>query len=186
MDDVWLSDDAFDHTLQYGPTPEFYAQVILTITDHASLLATPRLARLALSALRDGAAEAPGSLWGYVVLPDAIRLIIGRTGENALEAYISYVKAHTAHRLLNAILRADDDSLDAVLRYNPVHGGVIYQVWQPGSHRSIFWTEYKLSNALYALRQTPVELGLVKMADDWPYTYIVGVGSGESPPTVMP
>jgi hypothetical protein len=125
-------------------------------------------------------------LWGYVVLPDAVRLIVGPTSENALEAYITYVKTHTTHRLLDAILRADDDALDAVLRYNPVHGGVIYRVWHAGSHRTIFWTEYKLSNALYALRQTPVELGLVKTAAAWPYTHIGGAASGESHPTVMP
>jgi REP element-mobilizing transposase RayT len=151
---------------------DFYAQVILTVTNQAPLLGRPRLARQAADALVCCAADAPGSLWGYVVLPDTVRLIVGPTDEERLEAFVEKVKTRTGERLLNAILCADDDSLDVVLRYSPVWGGVIYQVWQAGTHRVVFWTEYKLSSALYELRQAPVVAGLVARAEDWPYTWI--------------
>jgi REP element-mobilizing transposase RayT len=150
----------------------FFAQVILTVTDRAPLLARPRLARLALNTIGACAADAPGALWGWVVLPDHVRLIVGPTDEDALEAFVDTLKTRTADRLLDAIRRADDDSLDAVLRYNPVRGGAIYQVWQPGSHRTIFRTEYRLSNALYHLRQAPVEAGWTESAEAWPYIRI--------------
>ncbi len=150
----------------------FYAQVILTVVDQAPLFLEPRLARIALAALRDCAA--PGSLWGGVVLPDLMRAVVGPTDERGLEAWIERAKAHTGERLLDVILRMDGDALDTVLRYNPVWGGVHYQVWQAGSHRAIFWSEYKLSNALYELRQAPVAAGLVPQPNDWPHTWVAG------------
>jgi REP element-mobilizing transposase RayT len=162
-------------SMEFEKQPDdFYAQVILIVTDQAPLLATPRLARQVVTVLDSCVSAAPGELWGYVVLPDAVRLIVGPTGEEQLETFVDLIKQRTGERLINTILRADDDSLDAILRYNPVWGGVSYQVWQPGSHRAVFWTEYKLSNALYDLRQAPVEAGLVALAGDWPYTWIAG------------
>jgi hypothetical protein len=153
---------------------DFYAQVILTVTDQAPLLIAPRLARQAADTLACCVPDAPGGLWGYVVLPDTVRLIVGPTDEERLEAFVERVKTRTGERLLNAILCADDDSLDVVLRYSPVWGGVIYQVWQVGNHRTVIRTEYKLSNALYELRQAPVVAGLVARAEDWPYTWVAG------------
>ena len=79
---------------------EFYAQVILTVYDRAPLLAVPRLARLAAAALAACAPDAPGSLWGYVVLPESIRLIVGLTTEDALAAFVDLVKARTGACLL--------------------------------------------------------------------------------------
>jgi hypothetical protein len=119
-----------------------------------------------------------GSLWGYVVLPDTVRLIVGPADDRALEAFVERVRRRIGEQLLSVIRRADDDSLDAVLRYSPVWGGVIYQVWQAGSQRAVFWTEYRLSNALYELRQAPVTAGLVRRAEDWPYTWIGGDPDG--------
>jgi REP element-mobilizing transposase RayT len=154
------------------PEDEYCAQVILTVLDYAPLLADPRLARLTAAALRDCASMAPGRLWGYVVLPETVRLIVGPTGEDALNAFVEEVKARTGERLLEAILRADDETLDMVLRYTPVWGGAIYRVWTPGYHQQLFWTEYKLSNALYQMVQAPVEAGLVERADQWSYTWV--------------
>jgi len=152
----------------------FYAQVIITVTDHAPLLANPRQAHLVMATLADCAPNAPGQLWGYVALSDSVRLIVGPTDEDSLAGFIELIKAQTAARLLAAIRRADDESLDMVLRYNPVWGGAIYQVWQAGSHRVLFWTEYKLSNAVYELRAAPVLAGLVESADEWPYLWVSG------------
>jgi REP element-mobilizing transposase RayT len=155
-----------------GPSEAYYAQVILTVLDCAPLLANPRLARVAAAALRACSAAAPGRLWGYVVLPETVRLIVGATDDDALVAFVDWVKARTGERLLEAIRRAQDETLDVVLRYSPVWGGAIYRVWTPGCHRHVFWTEYKLSNALYELLQAPVEAGLVERADQWPYTWV--------------
>jgi REP element-mobilizing transposase RayT len=155
-----------------GPLEAYYAQVILTVLDCAPLLADPRLARLTAAALRACSAAAPGRLWGHVVLPETVRLVVGPTDDDALVAFVDWVKARTGERLLDAILRAQDETLDVVLRYSPVWGGAIYRVWMPGCHRHVFWTEYKLSNALYELLQAPVEAGLVERADQWPYTWL--------------
>jgi hypothetical protein len=158
-----------------GWSPEdFYAELIIVAQDHAPLLGAPRLARITAAALDACIPDAPGRLWGYIVLPSAIRLIIGPTDRDALDTFADRVKARAYADLLDAILRADDDSLAAVLHYNPVWGGAIYQVWQPGYHCREFYSEYKLSNALYEMLQLPVEMALVSDAHQWPYTWIGG------------
>jgi len=153
---------------------ECYAQVILTVIDNAPLLAAPRYARRALAGLDACAADAPGRLWGAVVLPETVRLIVGPGSEHAIDAFVGRVKADTAARLLDAIRRADDDALDSVLRYSPVWGGALYRVWQAGYHLGRFWSEYRLSNALYEMMRLPVEMGLVPQAEDWPFRYLGG------------
>ncbi len=153
-----------------GSTGPCWASIIVTTLDRAPLLAAPRLARLACAALAGCAPDAPGRLWGYVVLPDAVRLVVGPAEGDALSAFVERVKARATGDLLAAIRQGEDvDALDAVLRFNPVWGGVIYRVWAAGFHCAPLWTEYRLSGALYALRQAPVSAGLVARAEDWPH-----------------
>jgi hypothetical protein len=108
-------------TSQDQPT-EFYAQVILTVTDQAPLLGAPRLARQTMAVLASCGASAPGELWAYVVLPDSVRLIVGRANEESLETFVALVKRRTHTRLMELILRSEDNTVDAVLRYNPMWG----------------------------------------------------------------
>ncbi|MCL4239412.1 MAG: hypothetical protein KJ047_14320 [Anaerolineae bacterium] len=161
-----------------APADSCWASAIVTTLDRAPLLAAPRLARLVCAALDGCAPGAPGRLWGYVVLPDAVRLVVGPAEGDALSAFVERVKVRTAGDLLTAIRQGEDvDALDAVLRFNPAWGGAIYRVWAAGFHCAPLWTEYKLSGALYALRQTPLRAGLVARAADWPY---------QSHPTPLP
>jgi REP element-mobilizing transposase RayT len=165
-----------DFDLENASSEDFYAQVIFTVQERAPLLATPRLARLVMATLDACAAAVPGSLWGYIVLPESLRLIVGPSDDASLERFVEEVRQQTERRLLDAILRSDDESLDLVLRYTPVWGGVIYRVWEMGCHRHIFWTEYKLSNAVYEMVQASVSAGLVERAEEWPYQWIGGAG----------
>lgn len=171
MDDENFDFD-FDRLLGDVPPDDFYAQVIIVVLNHAPLLAFPRLARRVVDTVESSCA--PGQLWGYLVMPEYVRLVVGPTNIEGLDTYVDTLKVQSAARLLEAVRRADDDSLDMVLRYNPVWGGAIYEVWQPGYHRQLFWTEYKLSNALYEMGQLPVAAGFVQHPDDWPYLRIGG------------
>jgi hypothetical protein len=165
-----------DFDLENELSEDFYAQVILTIQDRAPLLALPRLARLVMGTLDTCAVLAPGCLWGYIVLPESIRLIVGPADDEVLARFVEEVRQQTERRLLDTILRSDDETLDLVLRYTPVWGGVIYRVWEMGYHRHIFWTEYKLSNAVYEMVQASVVAGLVERAEQWPYQWTGGDG----------
>lgn len=151
-----------------------YALMILTLAGDAStpppLLADPVLAALVARDVAASAHAAPGRLWGgYVVLPDALRLVVGPGSEQALDTYVEVVRERTTRTLYDTLARREADTLDRVLRYSPVWGGVIGRVWQAGMHRALFTTEYKLSNALYSLRMAPVVAGLVENAEAWPF-----------------
>ncbi len=164
-----MSDDDFDLL-----PAEYYAQVILSVRQRVPLLAHPRLARRVMDVLEACPPQPPAALWGYVVMPDQVRIVVGLLGDDRLEAYVQQIRERTTQALLEAIRGTDDLSLDAVLLYNPVWGGAIFQVWQAGYHRQTFWSEYRLSNGLYELGQAPVEAGLVKEPDEWPYKRLGG------------
>lgn len=153
---------------------DFFAQVTFVVQDHAPLLERPRFARAAFEAVRASTPDAPGTLWGTLIMPAWVRLVVGPAGTAALDVYVAAVKARAAARVLEQIRRADDDSLDRVLRYSPVWGGAIYRVWQPGYHRQVFWSEYRLSTALYELGRIPVAAGLAEAPGAWPWLWIGG------------
>jgi len=164
LPEAWLSDELPDH----------YAQLSLVVCDHAPLLARPRLARAVFETVRASADDAPGRLWGALVMPELARVIVGPGDVNVLDAYITAVTARSAARVLALVRRSDDDSLDVVLRYSPVWGGAIYRVWQAGYHYQALWSEGQLSNALYALAQRPVEAELAEAPDAWPWLWLGG------------
>ena len=151
------------------PEEPFYSAIMLTVQGHAPLLADAGRARLLMRTLDACAAIAPGRLWGYVILPHAVRLVVGPGDDVALHRFVEVLKARAAQEIIEAVRRADDESLDIILRYSPVWGAPIYRVWDAGFHCTRFWSEYKLSNAIHALRQAPVEAGLVAHADEWPF-----------------
>lgn len=151
---------------------EHYAQLTLVVCDHAPLLARPRLARAVFAGLRAGGSDAPGRLWGALVLPELARVIVGPGEALALDKYVTMLKTQAAERVLAIVRQSDDDTLDAVLRYSPVWGGAIYRVWQAGYHSQALWSEGQLSNALYALAQRPVEAGLARSPGEWPWLWI--------------
>ncbi|GIV81470.1 MAG: hypothetical protein KatS3mg051_0824 [Anaerolineae bacterium] len=147
-----------------------HASVMLTVVGRAPLLADPRLARTVCAALDDRAPDAPGRLWGYLLLPDSVRLVLGPCDQAALQRFIVEVKAETTARALPLIRRDEDaDALDAVLRFNPVWGGALYRLWQAGFHCTWLHGMAQVRRALQQLDEMALRAGLVAAGDEWPY-----------------
>ena len=142
-----------------------YAHIIFTTIRRAPLLAVPRLRRLVSDTLYAHRADAPGDLWAYAVQPCTVRLIVGPVEGDTLDAFVTRVEAWLAAPLLRAIRQADDDTLDAVLHYNPVWGGAIYRVWEAGYHHVPLWNAYRLSQAVYTLGTLRAQGALVWTGD---------------------
>ncbi len=150
-----------------------HASVMLTVVGRAPLLAKPYLARAICAALNGCALEAPGRLWGYVVLPDSVRLVLGPCEGVALQRFVAQVKAETAARALSLIRRsADTDALDAVLRFNPVWGGALYRLWQAGFHCTWLHDMAQVGRALQGLVEAPLRAGLAAPGNEWPYCHL--------------
>ena len=130
-----------------------YAHVILSTLRRAPLFAVPRLRRLASDALDAHRADLPCTLWAYAVQPCAVRLVIGPAQRDTVDDCMGRVKAWLTAPVLEAIARADDDTLDAVLHYNPVWGGAIYRLWDAGYHYVPLWNAYRLDRALGVLNK---------------------------------
>lgn len=145
--------------------------MILTVHERAPLLAAPRLARGMVAALEGCRPDAPGRLWGYLIVPDAVRVVAGPADAVAFDRFVAQVKLAGAARLWDVLRRADDEALDAVLAYNPVWGGVSVRVWEAGYHCQRLPTNAHLRAALNRLGQIPVRRGLTPPGEAWPYLW---------------
>lgn len=146
--------------------------VMLTVTGRTPLLAAPRLARAVCAGLDACVAAAPGRLWGYVVLPDAARLVLGPCDETALHFFVARVKAETTARVLPLLYRAEDpDLLDVVLHFNPVWGGALYRLWENGFHCIWLYDPAQVRRAMQQLREAPEQAGLIAAGNTWPHSH---------------
>ncbi len=147
-----------------------YASVMLTVPGRKPLLAIPAVARASCEGLEACTPAAPGRLWGYVALPDSLRLVLGPCEETALSLFVTRVKAQTTARVLPLIRRAEDpDLLDVVLRFNPVWGGALYRLWQSGFHCTWLHSPAQLHRTLQQLREAPLRAGLIAAGEVWPH-----------------
>lgn len=143
-----------------------HASVMLTVPGRKPLLATPSLARAVCAGVNGCASAAPGRLWGYAVLPDSLRLVLGPCDDTAVEAFVARLKAETTARVLSAIRCTEDaDALDAMLRFSPVWGGALYRLWQSGFHCTWLHEAGQVHRALQLLDEAPRRAGLTAAGD---------------------
>ncbi len=147
-----------------------HASVMLTVSGRKPLLAVSTVARAVCEGLDACVSAAPGRLWGYVVLPNALRLVLGPCEKTALSLFVTRVKTQTTARALPLIRRAEDpDLLDGVLYFNPVWGGALYRLWQSGFHCIWLHSPAQVRRSLQQLREAPWQAGLIAAGGTWPY-----------------
>ena len=108
-------------------------------------------------------------MWGYVILPDAVHLVLEVEEERQYHLWVEAFKAQSEKMLVDAILHQHPVLLDNITRFNPAWGGAIYRIWQEGYHTQPLHSIYAVSNRIADLLNKPVELGLVSDIKDYPY-----------------
>lgn len=140
------------------------------ITARFPVLQEPDLARLTLALLQQTLSEQGAHLWGYVILPDSVQVVLEVENEAAYHHAIEAFKA-TSEAVLCDTIRTDyPDLVDAITFYNPAWSKPVYLIWQGGYQTQLLTSAYALSNKIADLVQRPVELGFVAAPADWPFS----------------
>jgi REP element-mobilizing transposase RayT len=148
--------------------PFRFASAIIT-EGQMPILRVASLAELATNTLLEIFDQHDGQLWGYVILPDSVHLVLEVAEERLYHVFVDAFKDQSEKRLVDAILKYHPALLDRVTRFNPAWGGAIYRIWQEGYHTQPLHSIYAVSNRVAELFNKPVELGLVTDIKDYPY-----------------
>lgn len=140
------------------------------ITARFPLFEDHNLAQLVLTQLKQVLSDYNTQLWGYVVLPDSVQIVVETESETAYHQAIEAFKA-SSESLLCEKIKADYPNLvDAITFYNPAWDKPVYLIWQGGYQTQLLPSVYALSNKIADLVQRPVALGLVASPADWPFS----------------
>lgn len=148
--------------------PFRYACAVVTEAQ-MPVMGVSALAELAMDTLLDISSQQDGQLWGYVILPDAVHVVLEVEVERQYHLWIEAFKVQSEKVLVDAILHQYPGLLDQITRFNPAWGGAIYRIWQEGYHTQPLHSIYAVSNRIADLLKKPVELGLVTDIKDYPY-----------------
>jgi len=115
-------------------------------------------------------------LYAYCIMSSHIHLIIGRNGNQPIEAIIRDIKKFTAITFIEAIKNHPEESRRELLLYLFGRAGTFnknnkkYQIWQQHSHPLEINTNEKADRFLDYIHQNPVNAGIVFSPEDYLYS----------------
>lgn len=142
------------------------------VTTHQQnpLFQQPILAEIVVRYITEDLATQVQQLWGYVVLPDGLQVVVEVDTEQLYHECIETLKAQTQVLLYPFIEKNFPTLLDSITFYHPLWHKPIYQVWQAGYHTQPLASPYAISNKVAEMVNKPVELGLAKTSSAWRYS----------------
>ena len=165
MDDIGSLDNR-----DLAPPAPFWFSCAVIPQEQRPLLESPDLAQIAETVLNKVASRHSGQLWGYVILPAAVHLVLEVEEARDYHLWVEEFKDVSEKNLIKRIQQVHASLLDDIIFYNPVWGGVVYRFWQDGYHTQALNTPYAVSNRVADLLQKPVEAGLVNHSRAWPFS----------------
>jgi hypothetical protein len=151
-------------------TEPFRFSCTVIVRNQARLFENAGLAKLVMDCLVSIAKGKPGQLWGYVVLPDMVQMVIEVNDEPDYHRWVEEFKVTSETQLCDAIRTQYEHLLDYITLYNPAWTEPTFRIWQEGYHSQPLHSPYALSNRVADLVNKPVELGLVDNLGDWGFS----------------
>jgi len=135
-----------------------------------AFLSKDRSRRWLLVALERARALHAFDLWGWVIMPEHVHLLIWARPETEISPVLKSVKQPVARAALAWVRREAPQFLPQMLDLQP-NGRRSYRFWQRGggydrSMRTVRETYEKL----HYIHQNPVHRGLADRAEDWPWS----------------
>ena len=153
-----------------------------TIVDWPNIFSEDLYCRIALDSLAFIRSYKKTELNAFVLMPSHIHAILWPKDGINLSDVIRDFKRFTSRKISNEAEK--QNRIDWLNRFtqarqiNRAHDVSKYQVWQEGSHPEAIYTENFAKQKMDYIHLNPVRAGLVKTADEWPYssarTYLLG------------
>jgi putative transposase len=108
-------------------------------------------------------------LYGYVIMPDHIHLIIS---SDNIPKVMRSIKSFTAKKILDRLKEKNYTSiLDELKDFKPEFKSQSeYQVWQEGFHPKIILGDKEFEQKINYIHNNPVTRGFVESPNDWKYS----------------
>ena len=130
----------------------------------------PRACRWFLDALDHARAARPFDLWGFVIMPEHVHLLILPREGVTISSILSAFKQPVAKRALVWVRRYAPDFLEAMADCRP-NGRVIHRFWlRGGGYDRNLRSTSDVHEKLRYIHDNPVRRGLVRRAEDWPWS----------------
>ena len=123
-----------------------------------------------LEALKSARVEFGFDLWGWVIMPDHVHLLIFPRGGADIPAILHRCKKPVADRVVGWLRQADSPLLQCMLDTQP-SGKIAHRFWQRGGgfDRNIYSAQEAHEKLAY-IHNNPVRAGLVEQTEDWPWS----------------
>jgi putative transposase len=144
------------------------------------LLGTPRSRDLFLEVMEQIRQRHHFAVIGYVVMPEHVHLLFTEPERGNPSPVLAVLKQAFAHRLLRELAKSSLQT-DA-LWSTPVAVG---HVWQRRFYDFVVFTEKKRVEKLRYMHRNPVQRGLVRKAEEWPWSSFRHYAYGEPGPVVV-
>jgi putative transposase len=115
-------------------------------------------------------------VYAYCIMSNHIHMILGRHGPTTLGGIIRDIKKFTALRIIDAIIRNEQESRKKLLIWLFKRAGAWnsnneeYQFWQQHSHPIELNTNEKLAQRLNYIHNNPVAAGIVRTPEHYLYS----------------
>ena len=106
------------------------------------------------------------ALFGFVVMPEHVHLLIGESGRKNPSKILQVLKQKVARALLRKKRRKNDAQLSLAFENATEES----HFWQRRFYDFNVWSEKKLKEKLDYMHANPVQRGLVKHPKDWPWS----------------
>jgi putative transposase len=138
-----------------------------------------------LQALESGRARQLYDLWGFVVMPEHVHVVLCPRSDVRIASILTTLKQSVARRALSWLQREAPDFLPRLEDRQP-NGQRCYRFWQRGGgYDRNLRTVADIHRNIEYVHENPVHRGLVNASEDWPWSSCRAWRTGEDKPIAI-
>ncbi len=126
------------------------------------------------------------SLWGYVIMPEHVHLMLLPAKGSSISAILRFIKKPFTDRIIKYTRESSPEFLEARMLDIQPNGRKSYRFWQRGGgyDRNIF-SIHELREKLEYIHANPVRRGLTETPEEWPWSSYLAWETGSDFPIAI-